>query len=277
MDSCFLRKAALMIKLVFCDMDGTLLDERGDLPEGLGAILAELKARGVLFAPASGRQYAALLRHFRPWAADLLFCAENGAYVVQRDEELFSTTIEPPQCEEIVRRARTVEGAYIVWCGKEYAYVTSRNEAFFTEMEKYYTEYKIVEDFSAVHDTPVKFSVCDPVQADAERTIYPSLASLEGDLKVVVSSNYWVDIMRTGVNKGAAVRRVQQLLGIRPEECLAFGDYLNDIEMLGAVGESYAMENAHPAAKAAAKHIAPSNREHGVLRVLRRLLDEGKM
>ena len=49
-----------MIKLVFCDMDGTLLDERGDLPEGLGAILAELKARGVIFAPASGRQYAAL-------------------------------------------------------------------------------------------------------------------------------------------------------------------------------------------------------------------------
>ena len=45
-----------MIKLVFCDMDGTLLDAQGNLPEGLGAILAELKEHGVIFAPASGRQ-----------------------------------------------------------------------------------------------------------------------------------------------------------------------------------------------------------------------------
>ena len=54
-----------MIKLVFCDMDGTLLDGQGNLPEGIGAMLAELKAHGVIFAPASGRQYAALLRNDR--------------------------------------------------------------------------------------------------------------------------------------------------------------------------------------------------------------------
>ena len=266
-----------MIKLVFCDMDGTLLDEQGNLPDGLGEILAELKAHGVLFAPSSGRQYAALLRHFQPWAEDLLFCAENGAYVVRRGEELFSSTIAPASCEEIVRRAAAVPGGYNVWCGKRCAYVVSRNESFFTEMKKYYTEYEIVKDFADVQDPAIKFSVCDPLQADAEHTIYPGLRALEADLKVVVSSNYWIDIMNKDVNTGAAVRRVQGLLGIRPEECLAFGDYLNDLEMLGAVGESYAMENAHPAAKAAAKHVAPSNAEHGVLRVLRKLLDEGKM
>ena len=133
-----------MIKLVFCDMDGTLLDAQGNLPEGLGAILAELKAHGVIFAPASGRQYAALLRHFRPWATDLIFCAENGSYVVRRGEELFSTTIAPALCREIVRRAAAVKGAYTVWCGTEYAHVTERNEDFFAEMGKYYTEYKMV-------------------------------------------------------------------------------------------------------------------------------------
>lgn len=266
-----------MIKLVFCDMDGTLLDGQGNLPEGIGAMLAELKAHGVIFAPASGRQYAALLRHFRPWAEDLIFCAENGAYVVRRGEELFSATIAPALCEEIVHRATAVQGGYTVWCGKGYAYVTERNEAFFREMQQYFTEYKLVGSFDAVHDAAIKFSICDPVEADAERTIYPSLQDLSEELKVVVSSNYWVDVMQKDVNKGAAVRHVQQLLGIRPEECIAFGDYLNDVEMLGAVGESYAMENAHPKAKAAAQHIAPPNTQHGVLRILRRLLDEGKM
>ena len=75
--------------------------------------------------------------------------------------------------------------------------------------------------------------------------------------------------MKPGVHKGAAMRGLQSLLGIRPEECMAFGDYLNDCELLEAVGESYAMENAHPTLKRLARHIAPSNDEDGVMRVLR--------
>ena len=79
--------------------------------------------------------------------------------------------------------------------------------------------------------------------------------------------------MKPGVNKGEALRGVQRMLGIRPEECMAFGDYLNDCELLDAVGESYAMENAHPALKRIAKYIAPSNDEDGVMRVLRERFD----
>ena len=54
---------------------------------------------------------------------------------------------------------------------------------------------------------------------------------------------------------------------------MAFGDYLNDCELLQAVGESYAMENAHPTLKALARHIAPSNDENGVMRVVRAALE----
>ena len=50
---------------------------------------------------------------------------------------------------------------------------------------------------------------------------------------------------------------------------MAFGDYLNDLQLLEAVGESYAMENALPQLKAAAKYVAPSNDDNGVLRVIR--------
>ncbi len=266
-----------MIKLIFCDMDGTLLDEWGNLPEGFGEILAALKARGVIFAPASGRQYAALLRQFRPFADDLIFCAENGAYVVRRGKELFSKTIKAHLTTEILRCAAALKEAYIIWCGKKYAYVTNRNEAFFAEMEKYYTEYKIIKDFTDIDDPPVKFSVCDPIKADSEHTIYPAFNSLSKDLQVVISSNYWIDIMQKGVNKGIAVRRLQEILGITPAECLGFGDYLNDVEMLVAVGESYAMQNAHPLAKKAAKYIAPPNNENGVVRVISRLIDEGRI
>ena len=49
-----------MIRLIFSDMDGTLLDENGRLPEEFGNLYLRLRERGIIFAPASGRQYASL-------------------------------------------------------------------------------------------------------------------------------------------------------------------------------------------------------------------------
>lgn len=49
---------------------------------------------------------------------------------------------------------------------------------------------------------------------------------------------------------------------------MAFGDYHNDLEMIKVCKESYAMENAHDDIKAAAKYIAPSNNDEGVMKVL---------
>ncbi len=51
-----------------------------------------------------------------------------------------------------------------------------------------------------------------------------------------------------------------------------FGDYLNDLQMLDAGEWSFAMANAHPDLKRAARYIAPANTEHGVLQVVRRLV-----
>ena len=48
-----------MIKLIMSDMDGTLLDENGQLPQGFDDIIRQLQERNVLFAPCSGRQYSA--------------------------------------------------------------------------------------------------------------------------------------------------------------------------------------------------------------------------
>jgi len=54
---------------------------------------------------------------------------------------------------------------------------------------------------------------------------------------------------------------------------MSFGDYFNDIEMLQASFHSYAVENAHEKVKTFARFSAPSNREHGVLKVIRDYLD----
>ena len=72
--------------------------------------------------------------------------------------------------------------------------------------------------------------------------------------------------------KGRALLALADALGVPQARTLAFGDYLNDYELLQAAGTAYAMENAHPDIKAIAHHIAPSNTEAGVVTVLRDLL-----
>ena len=263
------------IKLIFSDLDGTLLDEAGQLPEGFGELFDELAARGVKFIPSSGRQYAALRHQFAAWADRMTFVAENGSIVVSDGAEVFSKTMPREVVDEILTQAAKNPLAFPVYCGKRKGYVTSSDEVFFAEMTKYFTQYEIIDDFSEVADECLKVSICEPRHANAEKNLYPDFRRFEKELQVIVASGYWLDVMVPGVSKGVAVRALQKAWGIRPEECLAFGDYLNDVEMLDAVGVGYAMENAHPRLKEHATAVAPSNTEHGVITTIRRLMKEG--
>ena len=71
-----------------------------------------------------------------------------------------------------------------------------------------------------------------------------------------------------GITKGAALRELQERMGITPAETMAFGDYDNDITMLQCAEFSYAMENASDRVKLQARHTAPANTKNGVVRVL---------
>jgi hydroxymethylpyrimidine pyrophosphatase-like HAD family hydrolase len=78
--------------------------------------------------------------------------------------------------------------------------------------------------------------------------------------------------MPPNVTKGTALRTLQAGLEITPDETAVFGDYLNDLEMLDEATHSFAMTNAHPLVLDRARHIAPSNADHGVLQVIAQLV-----
>lgn len=81
------------------------------------------------------------------------------------------------------------------------------------------------------------------------------------EIKVVTSGNIWIDFIVPGCNKGSALRNLMDLFGITPEECVAFGDQYNDVEMLETVGMGYAMSNAAPGIAGHAKYITDSVEE----------------
>ncbi|MFD9394457.1 Cof-type HAD-IIB family hydrolase [Streptomyces sp. NPDC060000] len=265
----------LDIRLIVTDMDGTLLDDDKKVPADLWEALARLRERGVLFTPASGRQYATLAAEFAEVADGMVFIAENGTYVVRDGEELSSDPLEPETVARVTETVRrlTSGGADVgaVVCGKRCAYVERADEAFLAEVGRYYVRHRVVEDVTAVDDDILKVALFD--FGSAAETTAPALAPFARTHQVVVSGEHWVDVMNRTANKGAALRALQRELGITPAQTMVFGDYLNDLEMLDAADWSFAMANAHPEVVRRARHLAPSNNDNGVLRTVARLLD----
>ncbi|WP_068599074.1 Cof-type HAD-IIB family hydrolase [Vaginella massiliensis] len=262
------------IKLVVSDMDGTLLNDQHELHPDFFYLYEKLKVQNILFVPASGRQYYSILHYFEPIKNEIAIIAENGSYVTYKDEVLFTDELGQQKVRDIILAIRKISGANIVVCGAKHAYVESKEENFKQIFAQFYYQNQLVEDvLTALQDDRIiKIAVHHPI--NAEEYLYPALANFNHEqLKVVVSGPYWIDIMNVKTNKGNALQNLQKKLGIKPEETLVFGDYLNDLEMLQNATYSYAMDNAHPLVKAQAKYTAKSNNDYGVIEILRQLVD----
>lgn len=261
-----------MIKLIASDMDGTLLTTDKRLPEDFADVVRALDKQGVSFCIASGRQYASLRRDLESLVPELIFIAENGALIMERDKQLFIDPLNACDLPRIVRAAEGIERVYPVICRSDCALVDkSASEAFVAELRMYYEETFVVNDLAGAcgdfHDV-CKVAFYDA--GDAAAHALPVLQERLGDHHAVILSGLnWVDVMKPGVNKGRAMQMLQKLKGLSPDECMAFGDYLNDLEMLESVTESYAMENALGELKRIARHVAPPNDEDGVMRVVK--------
>jgi Cof subfamily protein (haloacid dehalogenase superfamily) len=252
-------------------MDGTLLDDEKHIPEDFYELMDKFEDKDVVFGIGSGRQYETLRREFPGHADKMLFISDNGSIVHFRGECLWVEEIS----EDVIRR--TVElcrsnGRYAVLCGEKSAYVEDVKEDFLEGARLYYKNLRIVDDLyeSMEEDRICKISVYDSV--DSEKYTYPILKELSDSLQVSVSGLNWIDMMRIGVNKGMAVSRLKEKYGIDEKDCIAFGDYMNDYEMMQECYYSYAMENATPELKKVCRFRAPSNNDRGVVKVLSEIL-----
>ncbi|MGV9713636.1 Cof-type HAD-IIB family hydrolase [Gordonia sp. NPDC003424] len=263
------------VRLVVTDMDGTLLDGDKRIPESLWPLLDELGRRGIVFSPASGRQAATLLHQLGHAVPGLLVIAENGSVVARDGEKLHVAPLDADVVATVVKRARELVAAGsadlgVVLCGPDGSFVERSDEPFLEQVRPYYFANEIVDDLGSVGAELVKVAIYD--FGGIEAVTAPAIVAVEGHKEVVVSGHHWLDVMAPGVDKSVAVRAVQERLGITPAETMVFGDYLNDLAMLGTADWSYAMANAHPEILAAARYVAPSNEENGVVRTLRAAL-----
>ena len=278
------RYAGADLRLAAIDMDGTLLDDDKNFPPGMDELLDLMDERGVTFAPASGRQVWTLIDMF-PGRPGMTVIGENGGIVMRDGVEVSSSPVDAPTVREVIRLVREatsgpdrIDGG-LVMCGKQFAYVERTDDLFVEGVAPYYHRTQCVEDQEAVidaieagqiDDAIVKLAVyaIGPVGALAEAT----LAHFADTHQYAISGANWADLQIRGVDKGSAVRDLQRFLGVDRSQTAVFGDAGNDMSMMSEGDLSFAMANASQDVIEAARFIAPSNNEAGVVQVLRSLL-----
>lgn len=263
-----------MIRLIATDLDGTLLDDEKRLPQEIFGLVEQLHRRGILFAPASGRQYANLKELFVPVWDKLVFICENGALVKYRGETLHLDCIRESYIKPALDEIRAIPGLYPILCGTDCAYIEDAATPFFTYAMLSYTNCTKVDDLDEVigREEICKIAVYDG--AGAAEHCLRVLPKRLPRMRTILSGFDWCDVSSPTADKGAAIRCLRERFGLRKEECLAFGDHMNDLEMLLECGRAFVPENGYPPLKKLIGHTVPSNREGGVLRKIEEILSE---
>ena len=278
------RYAGADLRLAAVDMDGTLLDDDKNFPPGMDELLDQMDARGVIFAPTSGRQVWTLIDMF-PGRPGMTVIGENGGIVMRDGVEVSSHPVDTPTVREVIRLVRDatsgpdgIDGG-LVMCGKQFAYVERTDEGFVEGVMPYYHRTKRVEDQNAIIDAIEAGQIDDAIVKLAVYVIGPveplaqaTLANFADTHQYAISGANWADLQVQGVDKGSAVRDLQRFLGVERAQTAVFGDAGNDLSMMSEGDLSFAMANASADVVEAARFVAPSNNEAGVAQVLRALL-----
>lgn len=272
------------IKMIATDMDGTLLDPRGELDLlRLTAVLDQLEERDIKFVIATGNEIQRMRLLLGDLTERMTLIVANGARIFEKNEMLLGTFWQPDLIADTL--------AYFQGQEREvHLVVTSTKGGFVQEGTDFPMISKIMTEEMAAHfykrmnfvpnlqnhpfEEVLKMSVMvDEAQAaEITRQINTAFA---GRLSAVTSGYGAIDIIQEGLHKAWGLRQLMDRWQIKSKEIMAFGDSENDLEMLELADFSYAMENGDEKIKRIASHLAPANAEAGVLQVIEQYLEKG--
>lgn len=261
-----------MIKLVVTDVDGTLVEDGAPyVGQDVFDVILKLREKGIQVVVASGRQWASVERAFEPVKKKIFYVADNGAYIGCHGRSLNVYSVERDVVHRLIKKARLYPDLDIIYAGENGDYLDSDNEELYRWLtEDYKFNVSRVKDLLEIQEPCLKVSIFKSQGIEeATREICEEFGE---EMKIACAGDMWLDCIDKDVNKGKAVRTIQESLNISPRETMAFGDQLNDIEMLEQAYYSFAVANAREEVRRAARFQADSNVNNGVTKILKHLL-----
>lgn len=272
--------------LIGFDLDGTLLTTEKRLTEYTKDVLKRAYEKGILLVPATGRPLSGIPGEVLDLPGVRYVISANGGRIIDtKQQRLIYEELVPP---DTARKILEIFGRYDALREIYYDGVGYAQEDFLKNISRYMEHLPMAEYVlntrRPVPDIMAKFEKenrgVDKVQGlfvsveDRDR----ALADMRDvrDVSVTGALEKNIEVNAAGVNKGTALKILGELLHIRPEDIMAFGDASNDLAMIQAVGTGVAMENGIEEVKRAADHVAPPNDADGVARFIEAyVLNEG--
>ncbi|MDR5736909.1 MULTISPECIES: Cof-type HAD-IIB family hydrolase [unclassified Caballeronia] len=266
-----------MYSVIATDLDGTLLNSDHQLDPFTAQTLRTLASRGVPVIIATGRHYRDVAGIRDLLGVDAYLITSNGARVhAPGDENIYSRDLAPAFVRRLVQPDVVGEhGRVIVNLFADDAWLIDRH----------------APELLVFHqDSGFKYEVMNLREHDGEniaKVLYigepADLAYTAANLKREFGDSLYVtyslpdclEVMTSDVSKGRALRYVLERLDIDPAQCVAFGDNMNDIDLLETAGHPFMMNNANPDLIARLPKVPRigNNFEAGVAHQLRKLFD----
>ncbi|MFC0216274.1 Cof-type HAD-IIB family hydrolase [Paenibacillus chartarius] len=244
-------------KIVFFDIDGTLLNEDKQIPHSTVAAIKQLKSRGIEPVIATGRAPYFIKPLTEQLGIDSYVCF-NGGYAVYQGEPLHRRVISKSSVEALVtlaakhKHALVFEGEHAFFAdAEEHPFVTSSVSSLKVDMPGYDPHFWKTNDVYQI------FLHCE----SKDEHLYEELHS---ELKLIRWHEHAMDVLPAGGSKAQGIAALLKLVGLTPGEAAAFGDGLNDKEMLSFVGFGVAMGNSHPDLLPYADYITKHVDEEGI-------------
>lgn len=260
------------IRIVFFDIDETLyVKHKAYIPESVTEqVLPRLKANGIIPAIATGRNHGcfpqALKPYLNPETGFELFVTINGQYNFYKDQIISDYSLSQEQVSRIITKANELDIIYAFVTPKTIA-VSETNPTVHEAVLPITPDY-LIDPFYHEKEAIVQMLLFYP---ESQKQAVENSGIFANDLKEARWHPYAVDILRKENSKARGIQDVLNKLNIDIESAMAFGDGINDLEMLPAVGLGVAMGNGVEELKAVADFITKPIEEDGILYALETL------
>lgn len=259
-----------MIKLIASDVDGTLVgDGEGKLDKRIVDTIRAIHDKGIHFVVASGRQWVSIENVFEEVKDKIFYISDNGAYIGINGRNLFVNKMDDDIAKDLILDIRKNKELVAIVADESSYYIEEKNEFLMDWIRGGYRgRIEFVDDLTKVQNIIKISAYSNNIYGKADDII----AKYSDKLLVNYAAEMWLDCTAKGVSKGNALRKLQEAFEITENETMVFGDQANDVEMFKATYYSFAVKNAAPIAKEAARFMADSNKNLGVLKILEYLL-----
>lgn len=232
-----------MFRAIATDLDGTLLDADSRINARSWQALRRAAAAGCQLIVATGRHHRDV-RDILSAGSDLAIrvISSNGARVHDHDDrQLLAANLAPALVNKLVQPALAGDAEMALYLDEHR--VACRYQGPLQAYAGKAQQLDSLQDYHGSHVAKIIYYATPDRLAAIEAEI---LHRFEGQLALVYSQDCYLEVMAPGVSKGSALALLLQQLDIAPQDCAAFGDAQNDVEMLQLVGHPHRMANASP-------------------------------